>query len=222
MQRLSKLRSAVVLGGLLLVTSCIQDPEPLTASLPFAVSDYFVASGFIGDGEEGKVDAIVMTSDDDTCAPRPDGAEGTCYHFEYEPILPGSEIRPRGFGGVVWQSLANNWGHIPGRRVEPGARRVTFYARADREVVVEFHAATLRGTDPLNDGQPHPNQDPLDPEDANNRHAFTLTTEMTQYSFELPEGNDYTRVLGGFAWSMGAADARPSVALDIDDIRWEG
>jgi hypothetical protein len=88
-------------------TTLVQDPGPLTK--PFAVSDHFTPSGFMGDGEYmGK---LTMDVNNENCKARPPGAQGYCYRFTYNegPIM---------WAGVYWVFPANNWGTRPGRAID--------------------------------------------------------------------------------------------------------
>ena len=48
----------------------------------------------------------------------------------------------------------------------------------------------------------------------------TLTADWTTYSIDLG-GQSYMQVLGGFGWTMKAADAAASGSFFVDDIQWE-
>ncbi len=98
-------------------------PGPIQGD--FAVSDYFAASGFMGDGAtRGR---LTMKRDDD-CKPRSEGAQGSCFHFTYNA---GDE----GWAGVFFQYPANSWGASPGRTVKDNYSRVRFEASAEYKIV---------------------------------------------------------------------------------------
>ena len=85
----------------------------------FLVSDFFTASGLMGDGEiPGQVVADVNPSE---CSPidktdplgkrrlpRPSGTLGDCYHFTHH-------IGSDRWSGAYWVYPSNSWGSIPGR-----------------------------------------------------------------------------------------------------------
>jgi hypothetical protein len=185
-----------------------KDPPGVTppegVSAPFAVSDYYAASGYMGDGEDGV--SVTGGLPNENCAPRPDGARGDCYRFDYKAST-------KLWTGVYWQSPADNWGEMEGQKIAPGATKVSFYA------------ASLGGGETLKvkvGGIKDPllvNADTLDVESS-----ALLTTEMTKFTIEL--NGEYDKVLGGFAWFVNypqgtdPATAAP-IALFFDDIVWE-
>jgi|GEM_PF-790652 len=87
-------------------------------ALPFAIDDYYVPSGFMGDGESGGLDAS------GSCSQRAGDEVGTCHAFAF---TPGSN----GWAGVWWQYPDGNWGDSDGLVVAPGATAVTFWAWSD-------------------------------------------------------------------------------------------
>jgi hypothetical protein len=179
--------------------------------LPLVVDSTFAASGFMGDG--ATPGAITLTND---CAARAPGNIGKCSKFTYTPINGDAEAGTlgMGWGGVYWQSPANNWGTLPGAHIASGATKVTFYAAgAKGGEVVTFIVGGITG----------PNyQDPPKVELANQ----VLTTTMTQYSIDLT-GFTYVSVIGGFGWTMeakagadaGTFDPTP-VTFSVDGIQW--
>jgi hypothetical protein len=178
-------------------------------AVPFAVSDQFTASGFMGDaGTAGVVTAHV---DDAACLPRPTGAIGSCYAFVYTAPAGGL-----GWAGVYWQAPVSNWGQFPGKPIAPGATRARFQAAtASGSNVVDFRVGGLAGgIDPAT-GAAYPYTDTL-AADA----TFTPTTSWAAYEVAFPAGASYGRVLGGFAWStpLGAGS---TATIYLDDIRWE-
>jgi hypothetical protein len=185
---------------------CPADVEPPSGelSIPMAVSELYAPSGYMGDGADGV--SLTGGMPNEGCAPRPSGAEGDCYRFDYTPSTML-------WSGVYWQSPADNWGSAPGPQVPQGATRVTFWAASgDGGQTLKVKVGGIK--DPL-----LPNQDTLDVESS-----AVLTTEMTQYSIEL--GGPYDQVLGGFAWfanypqGTDPATATP-MTLYFDGIVWE-
>ena len=104
------------------------DPETdtiTTVSLPFAIDDWFVPSGFFPAGEATNIVAV-------DCPTRPAGAMGTCHGFTWTPAADG-------FAGVWWQYPEGNWGEAPGLEVPAGATAITFTAWGkDGGETVEF------------------------------------------------------------------------------------
>ena len=183
------------------------DPEPDLA-LPFAVDDYFVTSGYMGDAMVDPSSVVMIPAkpgDDTTCGDdRPSvAARGSCHQVTYHP---SSNASAPGWAGVFWQANVNDWGTLPGELVESGATRVVFSAKgkAGGEVVTF-------GVGGIKSGLAH--QDSFD-----QQTVVTLTTQWKEYEVSLA-GVSYSEVLGGFRWvaAKGAAD----VAFFVDDIRWE-
>ena len=201
-----------VLPALLLLTACSVDDiaaEPVQA--PFTVSDYYVPSGFMGDASVLGRSVAPMSLSYDACRPRPAGAYGDCYRFVYTPVpIADGGV---GWGGVYWQSPANNWGQDAPQKVEPNASRVSFVAAGgDGGESAMFLAAGLSATDP--DGAPLPYVDAFKA-----AQGVVLTTELTRYEIALPAGASYDHVTGGFGFSLTAVGPAAQT-LYLDDVRW--
>ncbi len=196
----------LVLGG-----CSVQGVSSDPVQAPFLVSDYFVPSGYMGDGSVlGRTPAPIEVSYSD-CAPRPAGARGNCYRFVYTPV-PTSE-EGKGWAGVYWQGPANNWGQEPPQSVTPNATRVAFYAATETDGdAVSFLVGGLNATDP--DGAPLPYVDKLSA-----TQGEILTTGMTRYEIPLPSSASYDAVVGAFGWSISAFGGT-SHTLYLDDIQW--
>lgn len=177
--------------------------------VPFAVSDQFTASGFMGDGAMPGV--VTLHIDDAACLPRPPGALGSCYAFVYTAPAAGG----LGWAGVVWQAPVDNWGQFPGKPIAPGATQVTFQAATDTgALAVDFRAGGLMGgADPVT-GVPYPHGDTF-AADA----TVTPATALGAAQVPFPAATSYDRVLGGFAWSAQLAPGA-TATLYLDDIRW--
>jgi hypothetical protein len=178
--------------------------EPATP-LPLVVDTFYAASGYMGDG--ATPGAVVAGA----CTMRAPGNIGNCSKFTYTPIAASL----MGWGGVYWQAPANNWGMMPGKHIEAGATKVTFYAAGAKggEVVSFVVGGIGMGADPY--------QDPSKKELVNQ----VLTTTMTQYTIDLT-GFTYVSIIGGFGWTIaatqvdaGAYDPTP-VSIYIDGIQW--
>jgi hypothetical protein len=180
------------------------------APVPFAVSDQFTASGFMGDGASPGV--VTLHVDDAACLPRPSGAAGSCYAFVYDAPAAGG----LGWAGVYWQSPVGNWGQFPGKPIAPGATRVAFQAATVvGGAAIDFRVGGLAGgSDPVT-GAPYRYGDTLDAS-----ATVTPTTALAPYQLSFPPGATYERVLGGFAWSATLAPGS-TMTLYLDDIRWE-
>lgn len=172
------------------------DPLPL----PFPASYYFAPTGAYGDAELPSSVTVDLTCA--TRAPAPEGSEGDCYTVDYTTPVGG-------YAGVFWQFPPNNWGAEQGRRVSPGATRVTFSARADgaSPVPVTFGVGGI-GTGSTTALAFHDTIDSSDP--------VMLGNDWQTYS--IPITGSYEWVLGGFSWE---ASTQTPIAFYIDDIQWQ-
>jgi hypothetical protein len=179
-----------------------ENPEGL--EVPFVVSNYFAPSGFMGDGASM---GIVAETTPEACLPRPEGAEGDCYRFTYT-------AKDQLWGGVYWQFPADNWGSSEGKKVQPGATRVRFYAASGTPGQVI--TITVGGVNDVT----LPNHDTL-----RVQQQLTLTSELTMYELDIT-GQVFDRIIGAFAWSAAyPAETDPAAAAPIvlyfDDIVYE-
>lgn len=222
----------VALGLPLLAVACAPSagkPKPPPTG-PFTVSDYFAASGDMGDGDGKPGSGSIATYRDDAtkCKARPAGARGSCFAFDY---VPGMNL----FAGVYWQYPANNWGDTPGLDVkfdEPG-KVVT---------KVSFQAAIKDGTDTLQGDIGGINVDPpvADPvtgvtppvpaykDQFHGTDTFSLTTDWQTFTLTIRKdpANPITTLLGAFAWylkyPMGSDPTTLTPkTLYIDDLVYE-
>lgn len=158
--------------------------------LPLAVDDYFIPSGYMGDGETGGIARA------ETCAsPRPGDARGLCHEFTWTPGALG-------WAGVFWQFPEGNWGAQPGLAIEPGATGVSFWAwGAEGGELVTFLAG-------------------MSDVDGFSQELFdvALTTTPTRYTIALG-GVAYADVTGGFAWVANTALGADS-RFYLDDLQW--
>jgi hypothetical protein len=177
--------------------------------LPFVVDDYFVSSGYMGDA---MVDGTSVTmipaksGDDGTCGDdRPSVvAKGKCHQVTYHA---SSVANAPGWAGVFWQANVDDWGSLPGERVESGATRVVFSAKGKvGGEIVTFGVGGINSA-----GLPH--HDSFD-----QQAVLTLTNQWQEYEISLV-GVSYSEVLGGFRWV--AAKQTSDVSFFVDDIRWE-
>ena len=177
-------------------------PQAGPQALPMTVSDYFAPSGFMGDGGESPTALVVQLMN---CKqPRPSTAAGDCYHVTYTPATLN-------WAGVYWQYPENNWGAMPGKQVEAGATKVTFYAAGKTGgEKLQFLAG---GEDDAN--LPHH-------DGFKATTMITLTTTLTQYQIDLSGGTYDTGVLGAFAWTFAEPQgSRAPLEFYLDTIRWE-
>lgn len=114
---------------------------------------------------------------------------------------------PDNWGGVVWQSPANDWGDAPGGWNLSGAKKLSFWARgAKGGEVIAFSFGLLGKDKKFSDTA------------ANQLEKVRLTDEWNQYNIYV-KGQDLSRIKTGFAWVV-AGQGQP-VTFYLDDIRWE-
>ncbi len=145
-------------------------------------------------GYMGKSDAIKMSETTD----KP--------HFGKSAIK--AEYNASGdWGGVVWQSPADDWGDKPGGFNLKGAKKLTFWARGERGgEKVNFSFGVL-GAD-----KKYPDSD------KGETGAVKLSTDWEEYSIGLT-GKDLAQIKTGFCWVVAGQGA--PVTFYLDDIRWE-
>lgn len=179
-----------------------------TQNLPFAVDDFFIPSGFMGDGETpGSVTMLPDASpnSDRTCGGDravPE-AVGVCHQVSY--MTSGSLL----WAGVFWQNPAGNWGDQPGYAIPPGAKRISFFAKGAAGGEVVKFVAGIQGALTYSDS-------------FKLEQEITLSSEWTGYSLSLSAA--YSQVIGAFGWVASgdpAAGVTLPVRFEVDHIRWE-
>lgn len=189
------------------------DPERLR--LPFLVDDYFVPNGCFGDDN---CQGGVIDIDDRACGDRPASAQGSCRRYEYRPLsadAPGYQ----GYLGILFQDVApdgeNGIGRVPGLPVEPGAKRVVFWARVGSgSVDVAFRAGGANNWEGMTDDELPYKDDFGVPWDV------TLTTELQRIEIDLTDVT-YDTVVSPFGWAIVSEGRTDPIELYIDDPRWE-
>lgn len=181
----------------------------VTGSLPFVVDTVFVTSGFEGDGNmAGPIKMVPSVPGDSTdCNGMRSSttAAGACHVVTYMPPATGTA----GWGGVLWQYPANNWGSKAGFTLPAGATKVSFQAKgAKGGEKVTFLAGGIIGA-----GMPHTDS-------LKASVTVTLTNAWAPYTIDI-SGQTYSQVLGGFGWTMVATDAGTMASFSVDDIQWK-
>jgi len=181
----------------LLVKGEVKPSAGLAARLPLIIYDEpgrptppYIPSGWMGNTQ-----AIRM---DESCKTTPHSGQA-CLRFDY--TTPGE------WGGVVWQSPADDWGDRPGGWDLTGAKRLVFWARGEKGGEVVTFQFGLLGRDKRY----------FDTAGAKLEN-LSLTTEWREYSMDL-SGKDLSRLKTGFAWLVAGQGA--PVTLYLDDIGFE-
>lgn len=118
---------------------------------------------------------------------------------------------PSGWGGVVWQHPAQDWGDQRGGFDLTGAKRLVFSARGEsggEEVSFGF-------------GLIGPEKRYFDTAKGS-KEKVKLTTEWQQFEIPLDtlkSTENLTRIKTGFMWTV-ASSGRP-IVFYLDDVRWE-
>jgi hypothetical protein len=179
-------------------------PDDAPLSPPFAVSDHFSPTGYMGDGTTvGVVDMVAAV-----CPSRAPSATGDCYRIVYTPPSPPMNQ----WAGVYWQYPANNWGAYPGHAVEAGAMRARVWARGEHGgETITFKVGGIADST-----QPH--------HDSIQVAAPPITLTTSWQAFEVDfAGASYSEVLGGFAWIVNLPAGAPStqpIVFYLDGITW--
>ena len=165
------------------------------ASLPLLIAgeagekEPYASSGYMGNAA-----AIVM---DHKCQDDPHSGK-TCLKVTYKAN--------DGWGGVVWQSPANDWGDVAGGLDLTGAKQLRFFARgADGGEKVKFGFGII-------------GRDKKYYDTTKSEQEFTLTSKWREYSFDLTDRN-LSRIKTGFTWAL-ASSGKP-VVFYLDDVKFE-
>ncbi len=171
-----------------------QAAKGMAAKLPFVIYGDKAGLSYTPSGYMGEHDAIAM---DEQSKDNPHTGD-TCLKVTYE--------KDTGWGGVVWQHPAEDWGDKPGGFDLTGAKTLTFHARGEK------------GGEKVNFGFGVLGADKAYPDSAGHTSAFTLTDAWKAYTIDL-DGKDLSCIKTGFLWS--AAAQGEVVTFYLDDIRFE-
>lgn len=165
------------------------------ATFPLVVYGDAATPTYVPSGYMGNTKAIRMT-------PSWQGnphTEPTCLKVEY--------VAPDQWGGVIWQSPANDWdGKEPGGFDLTGATALEFWARGEKGTeVVNFVFGVLDGEQRYRDSA------------KGELSKVSLTTDWQRLRIPV-EGRDLQRIKTGFGWSC-AGSGKP-VTFYLDDIRY--
>ncbi len=165
-------------------------------ALPFTVYADDIAgpdAPYHPSGYMGTADAIHMNPQSRTNPHTGD----TCLEVRY--------TQGDGWGGVVWQHPAEDWGDQPGGYDLRAAKSLTFWARGENGgETVKFGYGLLKS-------------DATHRDSAGDEIEVTLTDQWKQYTFGLT-GKELQRIKTGFYWVL-AAEGQP-VTFYLDDITY--
>lgn len=163
------------------------------AKLPLVIYGDGASPVFIPSGWMGKTDSIKMDPDS-TESPK---VGETCLKCAFDST--------DNFGGVVWQSPADDWGDAPGGLDLSGASKLTFWARGkEGGERVEFKLGILGKEKKVFDT-------------GSASKIVTLTPEWTAYEIDLT-GLDLRRIKTPFVWVVEGR-GKPTTFY-LDEIRY--
>lgn len=114
---------------------------------------------------------------------------------------------PRSWGGIAWQSPANNWGDEEGGVDLTGAKKLTFWARGDKGgELIEFKMGIIPRNKPFFDTA------------KATLGRIGLEKAWKKYEMSL-EGKDLSRIMTGFVFAVKGRSE--PVVFYIDDIIYE-
>lgn len=197
--------------------------DPSIISVPFLVDDHFIPSGCMGD-------CTASVTIDGDCPDRASGdAQGQCHHFVYTlNTAPGA----LGWAGVLWQTVEQNWGSLPGRTVAPGATHLSFSGKAPSgstalKILVGALVPNDAGKDCkadsgcsslhcVNSACTAPHQDTL-----NITQAETLTKDWAPLTISFDGASYGPELMSGFGWTAVMPPQTNKIEFYLDDLRWE-
>ena len=181
----------------LLVKGPITIAAAKKTALPFVIYDEFGrdAPPFVPTGWMGNSKAMKL---DEQCAAQPHSGK-TCLRFDYTAA--------DGWGGIVWQHPAGDWGNRPGGWNVSGAKRLSFWARGERGTeVVGFEFGLIGADKKYHDSG------------RGKLEKVSLTNDWQQFQIDVSK-QDLTRVKTGFV--ITTAGAKDPTTVYIDDILFE-
>jgi hypothetical protein len=179
------------------VKGAVTLPKAKVAALPLIIYDEADRDppSFIPAGWMGNAKAIQL---DPKCETKPHSGK-TCFRCDF--------TEPTGWGGVVWQSPAGDWGDRAGGFDLSGAKKMTFWARGEKggETVTFLFGL-------------FPREKRFFDTASGKLDKIALTPEWKQYEIDLA-GKDLSRIKSGFAWSVAASGS--PLTFYLDDVQYE-
>lgn len=168
--------------------------------------NHFVPSGYMGDIGDVNVNENFRENpySGESCIRVIYTAEGKGpYTCDYPP--------PCKWAGVYWQEPAKNWGTNPEWKDRgfnlSGCQRLVFWARADKECLIEFKVGGING--PYGDSLKYPRS-----------KTARLGTSWKAYEIDLRKA-DLTHIIGGFCLATNWDSNPDGITFYLDDIRFE-
>ena len=175
------------------------DPQPM----PFHVykdasssENHYIPSGWMGDHKDIEMNLNCRTTPYEGAA---------CIKFTYKATGSQGE----NWAGIYFLHPTDNWGMLDGGYNLSKAAKLLFYARGEKgtEVISEFKAGGINGGKYT---------------DSASASIFNiaLTQDWKQYTIDL-QGQDLSRIIGGFCWSADKERNPNGMTFYLDDIRYE-
>jgi len=172
----------------------------LVLTPPIEIGRTFVPSGYMGDGEKGKMYVEVKPVVGEK--PRPGDEDSMCTKISYKPGAIG-------WAGVYWLYPANNWGDVPGRSIRGGTKLVFWAAGQKGGEIVEFKSGGVSAA-----GKKYRDSYEV------SLGSTALTKDWKRYEIDL-RNQKLSSVIGAFAW-VATSDANPGgLTFYLDSIRFE-
>ncbi len=166
---------------------------------PYSIWANFVASGWMGDGEQGDKYVQLQEACEDKAR-----SDSLCLKIVYTP-------GPVGWAGVYWQNEPDNWGNVAGKNfLKTGYTKITFWARGENgREVVEFKAGGINSP-----GKKY-------------KDSFMVTSGKiilkkvwNKYTLDLTN-NNLVSVIGGFCWVVSRSGNPNGLTFYLDDMQFE-
>lgn len=181
----------------LYVDAPVKVPAAQSAKLPFvlygdggAAKPPYVPTGWMGNTKAMKLDEENKTNPH---------SGTTCLKFDF--------TASDGWGGIVWQSPASDWGDKPGGWDLSGAKSLSFWARGEKGGEVASFQIGILGSDKKFSDSANAKLDNV-----------VLTNEWKQYRLDLSAKN-LSRIKTGFV--INVANPGKPLTIYVDDISYE-
>lgn len=169
-------------------------PKPRKMTMPAPIAGGEGDPLWSGSGYMGDTGAIAM----DAASTDQPKVGTTCLKVQF--------TQPKGWGGVVWQSPANDWGKLPGGYDLSAAKSLRFWARgAEGGESIKFGFGVIGNDKPFGDS-------------AKMEQEVTMSKDWQEVVIDV-SGRDLSRIKTGFMWVAGAK-GKP-FTFYLDDVRWE-
>lgn len=190
--------------------------DPGVLRVPFLVEDYFVPNGCFGDADCAS--SVLSVNGRGCDGGQPPSGQGPCRRYQYSPLAQGA-AGYKGYLGILFQDVGpdgeNEIGKVPGLPVEPGAKRVVFWAKVKSgSTLVSFRAGGANNWEGETDPSLPYRDEFAVPQDV------TLDRTFQQVTIDL-QGVTYEEVVSPFGWAIESAGSTEPIELYISDLRWE-